>query len=141
MKAININGLRGRRVCHCRLGIPRAVLECNCHSFPCGSEDTIVPWIWWFELRNVLIQGERRGRITERQTALFLRDVAHLRITIDQHPHEQRLLRLARHHSLTVCDAAYLELAQREALPLATLDEPLARAARAEGVPLIGAGP
>jgi predicted nucleic acid-binding protein len=46
---------------------------------------------------------------------------------------------LARRHRLTVYDAAYLELAQREAVPLATLDEELATAARAEQVALIGA--
>jgi predicted nucleic acid-binding protein len=39
---------------------------------------------------------------------------------------------------LTIYDAAYLELALREGLPLATLDEALVAAARAEGVPLVG---
>jgi predicted nucleic acid-binding protein len=47
-------------------------------------------------------------------------------------------LTLARRHRLTVYDAAYLELALREALPMATLDEALASAARAEGVSLVG---
>ncbi|HJW78510.1 MAG TPA: type II toxin-antitoxin system VapC family toxin [Beijerinckiaceae bacterium] len=45
---------------------------------------------------------------------------------------------LARRHRLTVYDAAYLELAQREGVPLATLDGPLAAAARADGVPVLG---
>jgi predicted nucleic acid-binding protein len=45
---------------------------------------------------------------------------------------------LARRHRLTVYDAAYLELAQREVAPLATLDDALTRAAKAEGVPLVG---
>jgi len=45
---------------------------------------------------------------------------------------------LARRHRLTVYDAAYLELAQREGVPLATLDGALAAAARAEGVPVLG---
>jgi predicted nucleic acid-binding protein len=49
-------------------------------------------------------------------------------------------LALARGHRLTVYDAAYLELALREDLPLATLDAALARAARVEAVPLIGDG-
>lgn len=102
------------------------------------TEVTLVPGIWWFELRNVLIQGERHRRITEPQTARFLRDVARLAVTVDREPQEARLLRLARHHRLTVYDAAYLELAIRETLPLATLDAALARAARAEAVPLIG---
>jgi predicted nucleic acid-binding protein len=45
---------------------------------------------------------------------------------------------LARRHRVTVYDAAYLELALREGLPLATLDAALADAARAEGVALLG---
>jgi predicted nucleic acid-binding protein len=47
-------------------------------------------------------------------------------------------LALARRYRLTFYDAAYLELAQREGMPLATLDQELAIAARAEGVTLIG---
>ena len=53
-------------------------------------------------------------------------------------PSEHGVLTLARRHRLTFYDAAYLELAVREALPLATLDQALATAARAEGVPLVG---
>jgi predicted nucleic acid-binding protein len=51
---------------------------------------------------------------------------------------EHAVLTLARRHRLTVYDAAYLELPLREALPLATLDEALVAAARAEGMPLVG---
>jgi predicted nucleic acid-binding protein len=45
---------------------------------------------------------------------------------------------LAHRHRLTLYDAAYLELAQRRRLPLATLDSDLRAAAMAEGVPLLG---
>jgi predicted nucleic acid-binding protein len=103
------------------------------------TEETVVPQIWWFELRNVLVQGERRGRIAETQTARFLGEVARLAVTVDQEPQERGLLALARRHRLTVYDAAYLELAIREGLPLATFDKALVQAARAEFVPLIGA--
>jgi predicted nucleic acid-binding protein len=48
-------------------------------------------------------------------------------------------MELARVHRLTVYDAAYLELAAREGVPLATLDSALARAARVEGVEVLGA--
>ena len=102
------------------------------------AEDAIVPASWWYELRNVLVLGERQGRLTERATARFLRDISRLAITIDSSPNEAQVLTLARRHRLTVYDAAYLELAGREALPLATLDEELATAARAEQVALIG---
>jgi predicted nucleic acid-binding protein len=102
------------------------------------TEEAIVPALWWYELRNVLVLGERQKRLAERETARFLRDISRLRITIDSSPNEAQVLTLARRHRLTVYDAAYLELAGREALPLATLDEELAAAARAEQVALIG---
>jgi predicted nucleic acid-binding protein len=62
-----------------------------------------------------------------------------LAISLDRAPDEIIVLTLARRHRLTVYDAAYLEVAVREGLPLATLDAGLARAATAEQVPLIGA--
>jgi predicted nucleic acid-binding protein len=103
-----------------------------------GNEGGVVPGLWWFELRNGLLVGERRGRLTEHDTAFFLRRVSRLPLTVDRTPDETAVLTLVRRHRLTVYDAAYLDLALREALALATLDEELATAARAEGVPLIG---
>jgi predicted nucleic acid-binding protein len=94
--------------------------------------------VWRYELRNVLVVGERQGCLTERETARFLRDISRLAITVDSTAAEAQVLTLARHHRLTIYDAAYLELAGRQALPLATLDEELATAARAEQVALIG---
>jgi predicted nucleic acid-binding protein len=94
--------------------------------------------LWWFELRNALIVNERRGQIKELQTTRFLREISRLPIRLDRTPDETGVLTLARRHRLTVYDAAYLELALREALPLATLDAQLALAARSETVALIG---
>ena len=62
-------------------------------------------------------------------------------INVDQMPSEYADLTLARRHRLTAYDAAYLELALGEASPLATLDEALASAARAEGLSVIGGNP
>jgi predicted nucleic acid-binding protein len=101
------------------------------------DDDALVPTLWWFELRNALVVNEPRGGITEQQTARFLRDVERLAITIDSTPDESGALTLARRHRLTVYDAAYLELALRNALPRATLDATLATAARSEGVHLL----
>jgi predicted nucleic acid-binding protein len=103
------------------------------------TEDAFVPGLWWYEVRNVLVIGERRGRLTEQETTRFLRDISGLRISLDRTPDEAAVMALARRHRLTVYDAAYLELAQREALPLATLDGELATAAQAEQVALVGA--
>lgn len=102
------------------------------------TEDAVVPSLWWFEVRNILVVNERRKRITESGTASFLRELTRIPIRVDRVPVEAEVLRLARAHRLSVYDAAYLELARREGLPLATLDQDLASAARAESVPLIG---
>lgn len=102
-------------------------------------EEGVVPCLWWFEVRNILVVNERRRRITESGTGLFLRNLASLRIRVDRSPDESTVLRLARARRLTVYDASYLELAQREGLHLATLDGELRRAAADEGVALFAA--
>jgi len=101
------------------------------------TEEAVVPSLWWFEVRNILVVNERRQRISEPDTTAFLRDLSRLRVRIDHQPEKAAVLRLARTHRLSVYDAAYLELAQREGLPLATLDKLLAGAARTEKVELI----
>ena len=103
-----------------------------------GSDAVLAPSLWWFELRNGLVMAERRRRTTERETGEFLGWIAELGVTIDPLPDEAAVMTLARRHRLTVYDASYLELALREAVPLATLDGPLAAAARAERVELVG---
>ena len=102
------------------------------------NDEGWVPSLWWFEIRNVLIVNERRGRLRETDTALFLRYLASMPIAVDRSPEEAAVLTLARRHGLTVYDASYLELAARHAAPLATLDGRLAEAARRESVSLIG---
>jgi predicted nucleic acid-binding protein len=102
------------------------------------TEDAVVPSLWWFELRNILVVNERRKRIGEPGTTRFLRELSRLRLREDRQPEEAAVMRLARAHRLSVYDAAYLELALRESIPLATLDEELAAAAAAEGTELIG---
>ena len=101
------------------------------------TEEALVPPIWWFEIRNVLIGNERRKRLTAALTSDFLQKLSRLPIHIEPLPENGDLLALARAHALTVYDAAYLELAKRSLSPLATLDADLIRAARAEGIILI----
>lgn len=102
-------------------------------------DEAVVPSLWWFEVRNILVVNERRKRITESGTNSFLRELARLRIRVDREPEEGVVLRLARAHRLSVYDASYLELALRQAIPVATLDGQLAAATIAEGAVLIGA--
>lgn len=101
------------------------------------DDEARVPAVWWSEVRNALVVNERRGRLGEADVADFLRGLNRLPISIDRSPDETALFALARRHRLTVYDAAYLELARREGLPLASLDGDL-RAASASGVPLLG---
>ncbi|MGC2201908.1 MAG: type II toxin-antitoxin system VapC family toxin [Stellaceae bacterium] len=105
------------------------------------NDEGCVPSLWWFEVRNVLIVNERRGRLRETDTALFLRNLARLPIVVDRAPEEMAVLTFARRHGLTVYDASYLELAERYAAPLATLDTTLAQAAHRENIALVGHEP
>ncbi len=102
------------------------------------TDEALVPGLWWFEVRNILIVSERRGRLAEADTAAFLRGLSRLGIVTDRAPEETAVLTLARAYRLTVYDASYLELAQREMLPLATLDKGLRTAAKAAGTALLG---
>lgn len=104
------------------------------------TADAVVPALWWFEIRNILVVNERRGRIRERDTEFFLRALAQLRIRVEPLPEQGGVLGIARERNLSVYDAAYLELAYRERLPLATLDRRLGEAARLMGVELFGVG-
>jgi predicted nucleic acid-binding protein len=101
--------------------------------------ETRAPILLYYELRNALLVSERRNRITEAMSAAFLRDLALLPIRLELLAEDASLMTLARKRKLTAYDAAYLELAKREALPLATLDRALEKAAVAEGVALFGA--
>jgi predicted nucleic acid-binding protein len=100
-----------------------------------------VPSLWRLEVANVLESGVRRGRRDAAFRDDTLADLALLPITVDPETDRQAwgaTLQLAVRHRLTLYDAAYLELAQRRRLPLATLDRELRQAAKAEMVPLLG---
>ena len=100
-------------------------------------DEALAPSLWWFEVRNTLIVGERRGRLTPADTTAFLRELTRFGVVTDRAPQEMAILTFAREHRLSVYDASYLELAQRAALPLATLDAALRRAAVALGIEMI----
>jgi predicted nucleic acid-binding protein len=103
------------------------------------SDDTaVVPALWELEVSNVLLRGERRRRLTESQTARFVALLGQLPILVDSASVDMdAVLAVGRHHALTAYDAPYLVLAEREGVPLATLDAKLRSAAQAVGVPLI----
>jgi len=96
-----------------------------------------VPTLWPLEVANILLVGERRGRISQADAATFVGLLEGLPIRIDDETaaHVTRAtLNLARAQSLSVYDASYLELAMRRGLPIATLDAKLKAAAEALGI-------
>jgi predicted nucleic acid-binding protein len=101
------------------------------------ENQALVPAIWLLEVANVLLVGERKGRITLAQAFHFLAMLETLPILVDS-PFSLKIsgdiYSLARTHRLTAYDAAYLELAMREGVVLATLDESLSAAAVQAGV-------
>ena len=99
-----------------------------------------LPALWVWETGNVLVQAERRGRISPAAIRTFLGLLESLPISIDQPTTTSAghdTLALARNHRLTSYDAAYLELAMRRSLPLASRDLALQAAAQSEGVLLL----
>ena len=95
------------------------------------------PALWQIEVANMLLTALRRKRINASQFARILEAVDSLPLTLQPVLTEKQrgdLLHLARKHELSAYDAAYLELALRLDLPLATIDGRLARAAGNEGV-------
>ena len=107
-----------------------------------ADEGAFVPTLWRLEVANSLTVAVRRGRINADFRRASLADLAVLDITTDQYTDFHawdETLNLADRFRLTVYDAAYLELARRRSLPLATLDEELRIAAAALGLHLLGA--
>lgn len=99
-----------------------------------------VPSLWHLELANVLRQAERRGRISEADATRRLELLAQLPIMADTETAHRAwgpTLALARAYTLTVYDAAYLELATRLGLPLASKDKELLKAASASGLTVL----
>ncbi|HLQ36661.1 MAG TPA: type II toxin-antitoxin system VapC family toxin [Planctomycetota bacterium] len=99
----------------------------------------LVPGIWALEVGNVLQLAVRRGHLPGKDLARILQHLAALPLHVAHHAPTEALggvLELAQRHELTTYDAAYLELAQRAGLMLATLDDELGAAAGRERVRL-----
>lgn len=104
-----------------------------------ATERAVVPSLWPLEVANVLLMAERRNRSNPTRAAKWLRYLSALPIAVDEETTSrafQPIWNLARSHRLTTYDAAYLELAQRRGIPLASLDRDMKRAAQAIGVAL-----
>jgi predicted nucleic acid-binding protein len=104
-----------------------------------GAE-AMTPSIWPFEVANALLVAERRKRLAVAQVTSVLQRIASLPIFVEPVRVDRAfgpILLAARDGKLTEYDAAYLELALREGLPLASLDDRLRRAARNTGIAMV----
>jgi predicted nucleic acid-binding protein len=101
----------------------------------------VVPAFWSHEVLNALLVGERRKRITADLTGAFLADLGKLPIEVGAAGEQPSVFgavqSLCRKHGLTAYDAAYLDVALRGRLPLATVDQDLKKAALAEGLEVL----
>jgi len=96
-----------------------------------ASASAFVPNLWHLEASNVLLSAKKRGEITAGEIEKFISQLENLPIQTDSQTAKQafsRTLGLANTYNLSSYDAAYLELAIREGLPVATLDKDLKKA-------------
>ncbi len=98
------------------------------------TEDAIAPDLLAHELRSILLSAEKRKRIDHDAVFAILLRFTGLPLTIVSGGDHITIIRLAKKHSLSAYDAAYLALAVSHAIPLATNDKKLAAAAMAENV-------
>lgn len=102
-----------------------------------GMNEAAAPSIWPLEVANVIARAEARALIGEAKTTEFTATLKAMAIEVDTqtalHAFDD-ILQLARRFNLSSYDAAYLELALRQGLPLATLDTDLRDALARTGV-------
>jgi predicted nucleic acid-binding protein len=104
------------------------------------ASEAHVPTLWRYEVSAVLARAQKIGVLTADRTTDFLETLEPLNIVVDMRGVDRILTdvhRLAVSHRLTSYDAAYLELALRENISIATLDEELRAACRAAGVTIL----
>lgn len=106
-----------------------------------GVEDEIVvPALWWFEIGNILVQAARRKRISSENIAEAQQLLRQIPISTDASTgwtYQSDLLAVAQEYSLTVYDAAYLELADRMQAKVVSCDTALLEACRKARVPFL----
>ncbi len=107
-----------------------------------AGDEASAPFVWPLEVANALVRAERRKTLKVAQVTGFLEELSEWPIQVDTvgvGRTFQQILSVARQQNLSAYDAAYLELAIREGLPLATLDDELRKAARVVGVKITAA--
>lgn len=102
-----------------------------------AHDSAVVPELWSLEVCNALLVATRRNRITQHEQENIIADLCNLPIETDRRTHEHAFsssLGYASKFDLSLYDAAYIELALRRSLPLATLDRKLISACKTAGI-------
>jgi len=102
------------------------------------DEGGIVPALWEYEVCNALLSAVRRARLDQAAAARIITLLHNINLRVIQAPLDmRRVFVLANAHGLSAYDAAYLDLAMNQGMPLATLDQKLIDAALATGVEIL----
>jgi len=105
----------------------------------CEEDVMWIPALWWYEIANALAVARRRHRVAEAEIVRLAELYGKLPVMTDYllgREASGSLTALAAQHEMSAYDAAYLELAMRRGIGLATLDARLSKATAAAGVPL-----
>jgi predicted nucleic acid-binding protein len=106
-----------------------------------GQSGALAPMLWPLEALNGLLVAERRGRLNTAKRHILAGFLAALPVELDDETASQvwtATAALAERFDLSTYDAAYLELAHRRNLPLASLDRDLRAAAGALHITVLG---
>lgn len=98
----------------------------------------LVPSLFWFEIRNLFIMAQRRGRLAPGAALVATEQLRALPLNEGGNGADNAIIDIALRHGLSGYDASYVALAKANGLPLATLDQKMATAARSEGIAIVG---
>ena len=132
----------------------RFILDCSVYMSWCLREETsgvssrilnsltkntiVVPSLWLYEVANTLAVSVRRKKLTTAEAQMLVNDIPLLSISFDAPMVENvsRVFQVANEYKLSAYDAAYVELALRLNIPIASLDKDIIRVSKKTGIPL-----
>ena len=98
----------------------------------------LVPSLFWFEIRNLFIMAQRRRRLAPGVALAAIQQLRALPLSDGGNVADSTIIDIALRHGLSGYDASYVALAKTSVMPLATLDQKMAAAARSEGIAIVG---
>ena len=101
------------------------------------GHDFYAPFLFWAEIRNVMITSERRGLISARAAGRAILAIERLSVSFDTSPSSEDVYRFSKKYGLSIYDGLYVELAYRMEAQLCTLDRKMREAAVQEGINIV----